>query len=119
MLIPKTLLALGLTTLLAPSVATAQEVECWAPDGETRADNTTYVPCNKLGIQQEGVYSSCCNLDGKPGSRDLCTTTGLCLNGSVLSRGYCTDKTWDSPACVNVCTDEDVSLMSPPWASAG
>jgi hypothetical protein len=107
MFILKTLLALGLTTLLAPSLATAQEVECWAPDGETLADNTTYVPCNKLGIQQEGIYSSCCNLDGRPGSRDVCTSTGLCLNGSVLTRGYCTDQNWDSPACVNVCTDDD------------
>lgn len=106
MLVPTTLLSLGLVALLTPRAATAQEVECWAPDGETLADNTTYVPCNKLGITQEGVYSSCCNLDGKPGERDLCTTTGLCLNGGVLSRGYCTDQSWDSAACVNVCTDE-------------
>jgi hypothetical protein len=112
MLAPTTLLTLGLAALLVSRGAAAQEVECWAPDGETLADNTTYVPCNKLGIQQEGVYSSCCNLDGKPGERDLCTTTGLCLNGGVLSRGYCTDKNWDSPACVKVCTDDDVCRRS-------
>lgn len=103
-----TVLTLGFAAFLAPRAITAQEVSCWAPDGETLADNTTYVPCNKLGIQQEGVYSTCCNLDGRPGERDLCTTTGLCLNNGVLHRGYCTDKTWDSPACVNVCTDDNV-----------
>jgi hypothetical protein len=104
---------LGLIALLS-SITTAQEVECWAPDGITLADNTTYVPCNKLGITQEGVYSSCCNLDGEPGERDLCTTTGLCLNNGVLHRGFCTDKNWDSPACVKVCLDEDVSQKPPP-----
>jgi hypothetical protein len=88
--------------------AIADEVSCWAPDGATKADNTTYVPCNKLGIEQHGVFSSCCQLDGKPEERDLCTTRGLCLRNGVTSRGYCTDKTWKSAACVNVCTsDED------------
>lgn len=91
----------------------ADEVECWAPDGKTRADNETYVPCNKLGITQDGVYSSCCRLDGKADERDLCATSGLCLNGGVLFRGYCTDKNWDSPACVSVCTDNSVSVSVP------
>jgi hypothetical protein len=103
----KTYLILPIITSLV-HVATAQEVECWAPDGVTMADNTTYVPCNKLGIEQEGVYSSCCQLDGDPDKRDLCTTTGLCLRRGVLSRGYCTDRNWDSPACVNVCTEDQV-----------
>lgn len=102
------LLAQLLAVSLAP-LAQAQEVECWAPDGKTKADNETYVPCNKLGIEQDGVFSSCCNLDGDADERDLCTTTGLCLNGNSLFRGYCTDKSWDSDACVKVCTDEEVS----------
>ncbi|TGJ80291.1 hypothetical protein E0Z10_g8467 [Xylaria hypoxylon] len=85
----------------------ADEVRCWAPDGKTLADNETVVPCNKLGIQQDGVYSSCCRLDGDATQRDYCTTSGLCLStlDGVLRREYCTDKTWKSPACVNVCTD--------------
>ncbi|KAI1735007.1 hypothetical protein F4680DRAFT_436664 [Xylaria scruposa] len=88
-------------------LAVADEVKCWAPDGKTLADNETVVPCNKLGIQQEGVYSSCCRLDGDANQRDYCTTSGLCLStfDGVLRREYCTDKTWKSPACVNVCTD--------------
>lgn len=95
-----------------PVSVSAQEVSCFAPDGKTLADNETYVPCNKLGITQEGVYSSCCNLDGKAGDRDLCTTTGLCLNKGLLFRGYCSDKTWESDACVKVCMDESVRIAS-------
>ncbi|KAK8079435.1 hypothetical protein PG997_007253 [Apiospora hydei] len=97
-------LAVGLVSCVA-----AQEVECWAPDGKTRADNETYVPCNKLGIQQDGIFSSCCALDGNPDKRDTCTSLGLC-NGADrrLRRGFCTDKSWKSKACVNVCiTTED------------
>lgn len=92
----------------------AQEISCWAPDGTTLADNETYVPCNKLGIQQDGIESSCCRLDGNASNRDICAATGLCLNDGVLHRGYCTDKTWKNPACVNVCTDESVSLPHGP-----
>uniref|UniRef100_A0A8H7KDV7 Mid2 domain-containing protein n=1 Tax=Bionectria ochroleuca TaxID=29856 RepID=A0A8H7KDV7_BIOOC len=95
-----------------PVSVSAQEVSCFAPDGKTLADNETYVPCNKLGITQEGVYSSCCNLDGKAGDRDLCTTTGLCLNKGLLFRGYCSDKSWESDACVKVCMDESVGGSS-------
>ncbi|KAI0809960.1 hypothetical protein GGR55DRAFT_146769 [Xylaria sp. FL0064] len=103
------LAAIGLL-LLATSFgrhAAADEVQCWAPDGKTLADNETVVPCNKLGIQQEGVYSSCCRLDGDAKQRDYCTTSGLCLStlDGVLRREYCTDATWKSPACVNVCID--------------
>lgn len=88
-------------------LAVADEVRCWAPDGKTQADNETVVPCNKLGIQQDGVHSSCCRLDGDLAQRDYCTTTGLCLStlDNVPRREYCTDKTWKSPACINVCKD--------------
>jgi hypothetical protein len=104
-------LGLLLVTAFGPLVA-ADEVRCWAPDGKTLADNETVVPCNKLGIQQDGVYSSCCRLDGDADQRDFCTTTGLCLSTAdgVLRREYCTDKTWNSPACVNVCTDPKVGV---------
>ncbi|KAI0398325.1 hypothetical protein F5Y17DRAFT_454323 [Xylariaceae sp. FL0594] len=100
--------AVGLLFLTSfGSLVAADEIRCWAPDGMTLADNETVVPCNKLGIQQAGVHSSCCRLDGDEKQRDLCTTAGLCLStlDGVLRREYCTDKTWKSPACVNVCTD--------------
>ncbi|KAI1361746.1 hypothetical protein F5Y08DRAFT_12165 [Xylaria arbuscula] len=88
-------------------LAVGAEVQCWAPDGKTLADNETVVPCNKLGIQQDGVYSSCCRLDGDPTKRDFCLTNGLCISteSNRSQREYCTDKTWKSPACVNICTD--------------
>ncbi|KAI0815393.1 hypothetical protein GGR55DRAFT_675007 [Xylaria sp. FL0064] len=83
----------------------ADEVTCYAPDGTAIADNQTAVPCNKLGITQANVHSSCCRLGGEADERDLCTTTGLCINSGVVRREFCTDSTWKSPACVNVCTD--------------
>ncbi|KAM7200397.1 hypothetical protein V8F20_005374 [Naviculisporaceae sp. PSN 640] len=89
----------------AHTVSAQGQVTCFAPDGVTVADNETYVPCNKLGITQQGVHSSCCRLDGAAQDRDLCASTGLCINDGIVKRGYCTDKTWKSPACVNVCTD--------------
>ncbi|KAI0478249.1 hypothetical protein F4859DRAFT_479148 [Xylaria cf. heliscus] len=103
------LISVLLTATTFGRLAGADEVQCWAPDGKTLADNETVVPCNKLGIQQQGVYSSCCRLDGDASQRDYCTTSGLCLStfDGVLRREYCTDKTWKSPACVNVCTDPE------------
>ncbi|KAI0402194.1 hypothetical protein F4802DRAFT_379039 [Xylaria palmicola] len=103
------IIGLLLGTAYLGQFAAADEVRCWAPDGTTLADNETVVPCNKLGIQQEGIYSSCCQLDGDAQHRDFCTTSGLCLStfDGVLRRESCTDKTWKSPACVNVCTDPE------------
>ncbi|GAP88130.2 hypothetical protein SAMD00023353_1501030 [Rosellinia necatrix] len=110
-------ICLLLTAPLLGRLAMADEVRCWAPDGKTLADNETVVPCNKLGIQQQGVYSSCCRLDGDATQRDYCTTNGLCLSTSdgAIRREYCTDKTWKSTACVNVCTDpnNDGSVNGP------
>ncbi len=84
------------------------EVPCYAPDGRTIAPNDSFVPCNKLGITQTGAASSCCLLDGDQ-PRDLCASTGLCINNGILRREFCTDKTWQNPACVKVCTDPAVS----------
>ena len=88
----------------------AAEVTCYAPDGVTIAPNESYVPCNKLGITQQGVYSSCCLLDGDPEARDLCAESGLCLRNGIIQREYCTDQQWKSPACVQVCIDPNVSF---------
>ncbi len=92
------------------SSAQTVEVPCFAPDGVTIAPNDSFVPCNKLGITQVGVYSSCCLLDGDT-DRDLCAASGLCVNGGVVRREFCTDKSWASPACVKVCLDPVVSTL--------
>ncbi|KAK3324998.1 hypothetical protein B0H66DRAFT_636505 [Apodospora peruviana] len=102
---PTTAFLFQITFLSTLLLRVTADTKCFAPDGVTVADNDTYVPCNKLGITQQGVHSSCCKLDGDPNDRDLCASTGLCVNSGIISRGYCTDKTWKSPACVNVCTD--------------
>ncbi|KAK1989143.1 hypothetical protein LZ30DRAFT_776311 [Colletotrichum cereale] len=99
MLVSLLAVGLGLTTRVL-----AQEAACYAPNGDL-ADNETYVPCNKLGINQAGVFSSCCALDGPPGQRDICSSSGLCINRQGQpQRGFCTDKTWKSKACNHVCT---------------
>jgi hypothetical protein len=89
-----------------------EEVACWAPDGITIAPNDSFVPCNKLGITQVGIYSSCCQLDGDAQLRDLCASSGLCVNQGIVRREYCTDKTWQSPACVKVCNDPSVGSIT-------
>ncbi|KAF6836219.1 hypothetical protein CMUS01_05476 [Colletotrichum musicola] len=94
--------ALGLATKVL-----AQEQACYAPNGDI-ADNSTYIPCNKLGINQVGYFSSCCALDGDVEEQDVCSSSALCINrqGKPM-RGFCTDMTWKSNACVPVCMDEE------------
>ncbi|KAK3360478.1 hypothetical protein B0T25DRAFT_578403 [Lasiosphaeria hispida] len=100
-------LALLSSRTLAAQVQRAHsaEITCYAPDGVTVAPNDTVVPCNNLGITQSGVHSSCCQLLGEENDRDLCAITGLCLTNGIVRRGFCTDPTWKSPACVKVCDD--------------
>jgi hypothetical protein len=88
------------------------EVQCFAPDGSL-APNDTIVPCNNLGITQSGIQSSCCQLQGDEHTRDLCTATGLCLNNGIVRRGFCTDKTFNNPHCVKVCTNTNVLPLFP------
>ncbi|KAF3809556.1 hypothetical protein GCG54_00012840 [Colletotrichum gloeosporioides] len=84
-----------------------QEVTCSALNGDI-GDKTTWVPCNKLGLQQSGVFSSCCILDGPNESRDACDKSGLCIDSEGKYRtGLCTDKTWNSKACVQECVNEE------------
>lgn len=93
-------------TLVVPILA--QEAACYAPNGDL-ANNETFVPCNKLGVEQAGVFSSCCALDGPLKERDTCSSSGLCINRQGQPRrGFCTDKSWKSKACVHVCMDFEV-----------
>jgi len=104
------ILATWITICATPARADhSAAVTCYAPDGKA-ASNDTIVPCNNLGITQSGVHSSCCQLLGDEDRRDLCTGTGLCLNNGIVRRGYCTDKTFDNPACVRVCETDDVCV---------
>ena len=67
---------------------------CHYPDGTLSGD----VPCDST--QGE---SSCC------GSTSFCLSDGLCLNGNIVSRASCTDRTWSSEACAAYCTTGEMN----------
>jgi hypothetical protein len=77
--------------------AGASNSSCYRPDGNIAAD---LVPC-KLGAD----VSHCCR------QTDVCLTQGLCFSpwlGAVIRRG-CTDWSWKSSNCSNVCNDGKLS----------
>ncbi|PVH80657.1 hypothetical protein DL98DRAFT_188763 [Cadophora sp. DSE1049] len=81
------------------------EAACYNPDGSDIKD-PAYQPCNQF----VGTVSQCCgtNHTGVV-TPDTCQANGLCQNNgdSVFWRQGCTDKTWKSPFCLNLCTDPD------------
>ncbi|KAK8023062.1 hypothetical protein PG991_006943 [Apiospora marii] len=93
---------------------------CYAPDG-TPASDGSYMPCSF-----SGGASMCCPTNGTStngnngdprsngGSRDTCTEGGLCIGQSdgKTRRGYCTDQSWKSSACVNICTNSSAGGSS-------
>jgi len=75
---------------------------CYSPDGSraVAADGDETFVCNP----NAGSYGSmCCNL----GHGDQCTADGLCYNAAFSPatwRGWCTDRSWNAPGCVQACT---------------
>lgn len=70
---------------------------CYYPDGSVSSHDT---PCHSLLIGDEA--SACC------GYLDVCLDNGLCLaqaGAELVSRGSCTDQTWQSPECSQYCSD--------------
>ncbi|EMF09287.1 uncharacterized protein SEPMUDRAFT_151370 [Sphaerulina musiva SO2202] len=65
--------------------------QCYFPGG-TESDHT---PC-----ASNGSPSACC------ASSAFCLENGLCLEQGILTRGSCTDKTWESEACAGYCRQE-------------
>lgn len=117
------LIVVLIPTRLVPTVFGQQfSATCYAPDG-TAASDGSYMPCSFSG----GV-SMCCPTNGTStngnggdprsggGSRDTCTEGGLCIGQSdgKTRRGYCTDQSWKSSACVSICTNPNVSLANSP-----
>ncbi|KAL8686609.1 MAG: hypothetical protein Q9224_005393 [Gallowayella concinna] len=78
--------------------------DCFAPNGTDRnmfgdvsPDSIAYVPCN-----QKDPFSMCCRY-----GNDDCLPSGLCrgrYGNRPLWRESCTDPTWTSPYCLNLCT---------------
>lgn len=88
---------------------------CYAPDGSL-SPGDGYLPC----ITTINVDSMCCVLNitaleliGKSAADgDTCLPNGMCQNLGNYAREYCTDKTWKSPNCLNICTGGSVSLLN-------
>jgi len=89
---------------------------CYAPDGSV-SPGDGYLPC----INTLNVDSMCCVLNvtalkeiNEPASdADQCAINGLCqMANGQFARNYCTDSTWQSPNCLNICTGGEVSLTS-------
>ena len=70
---------------------------CYYPDGSLSSrDAPCHSPSNGDGA------SACC------GYPDICLDNGLCLaqqGSEMISRGSCTDESWQSPECSQYCND--------------
>ncbi|KAI1487172.1 hypothetical protein F5X96DRAFT_672898 [Biscogniauxia mediterranea] len=103
------------TTLVVALLAifTRATATCYRPDGSTVDD--VYQP-----FDESAEFSACCrpagttynadhsddDNDDDENDGDARTSLGLCAGpGMQLRRGSCTDPTWTSPACLNICAD--------------
>ena len=78
---------------------------CYYPDGSVVARDT---PCHSPSIG-DGA-SACCD------SGDICLDNNLCLSqggAELISRGSCTDHTWQSPECSQYCSDGEYLFQQP------
>ncbi|KAF6804975.1 hypothetical protein CSOJ01_09818 [Colletotrichum sojae] len=92
--------------LLAWPATVAGQGACFVPNGTNRHSltnvrNYKYEPCEDNG------HSMCCNTV----SGDKCQPNGLCWNegGRLTWRESCTDPTWQSPKCLKLCVNDEVS----------
>ena len=70
---------------------------CYFLDGSEATDD---IPCESPSINDR--VSACCN------SKDICLENHLCLEqvgGPMISRGSCTDETWQSQNFSQYCAD--------------
>lgn len=103
-----TLLLLPLSFLLFSSCLSPVLAQCYLRNG-TRVPSTDYQPCNS----QIGAVSMCC-ASNRTMNADTCLANGLCQNYAendagnnivtILWRESCSDRTWQSPFCLNLCT---------------
>ena len=74
---------------------TVDAQQCYLPDGSKSPDT----PCRPQSSDQA---SACCL------SHDVCLDNSLCLAQSgygAMTRGSCTDPTWQSEGCPRYCQD--------------
>lgn len=91
----KTLFAFALSLLAHELLA----VSCYHPNGDPVIDSD-YHPCNPAAPD---TVSSCC-ATSRSLFPDICLPNGLCGNGDDVFRDSCTDPTWKSPLCPQLCT---------------
>lgn len=72
---------------------------CYHVNGDAIKD-PAFVPCNLI---TPGVASSCCPTK-RADFPSVCLANGLCRNDNDVFRGSCTDKTWKSLSCPQLCT---------------
>ena len=85
--------------LLALLTRSLHATTCYRPDGTANKDPAVE-PCNQSGGK---TMSMCCSLN-RTSYPDQCLSNGLCGGGGNLFRDSCTDPTWKSPLCLNLCT---------------
>ena len=86
---------LTVSALLLSQVSAITDQACWYPDGHTLAANDK--PCNP------GPGPSACCGSNQDGSPAYCLSNGLCLTDLKVTRGSCTDASWNASACASVC----------------
>lgn len=96
--LPSALALLALSLLLNLAWA-----DCYLPNGTSITQlrgSPQWLPCNS-----SSPYSMCCRTNGT-GTSDTCLPNGLCHNDVApnLWRESCTDPTWQSPYCLQLCT---------------
>ncbi|KAL3418091.1 hypothetical protein PVAG01_09806 [Phlyctema vagabunda] len=78
--------------------------QCYTPAGVVVTSDL--VPCNAV-VAADGQGSMCCSM-GQGSQNDTCHPTGLCKNGGLFFRDFCSDPTWNSPYCLkDVCMDDN------------
>ncbi|KAH9827586.1 btb poz domain protein [Teratosphaeria destructans] len=89
-----------LVAIFFSPLATSQSPTCYYPDGQTIASNHT--ACSSSS--SSSGPSACCASDA------FCLENGFCFADGVVSRGSCTDRSWnDSTACASACLSQDPS----------
>ncbi|KAF2747007.1 hypothetical protein M011DRAFT_526705 [Sporormia fimetaria CBS 119925] len=109
-----------LVTLLlwATAVIPPATTQCYAPDGQEKKE-VEYEKCPQnamccaLGRSERPGSDT---IDGTVGVRDECLPNGLCEQNHVDFQGpqrtwwrnFCTDSSWDSRVCLDVCKEESL-----------
>ncbi|KAI1499337.1 hypothetical protein F5X99DRAFT_430716 [Biscogniauxia marginata] len=101
-----------LTTALL-TIFTLAAATCYRPDGSAvgdiyrpRDESAEFSTCCRASTTHDADHGDNDNNDEYDG--DAHASIGLCgVPGTQLWRGSCTDPTWTSPACLNLCADGD------------